>query len=75
MTRQGVPYRGVVSAAVGRVHVVRVGAAHLDGCRVVSVGGMVAGHHVHAEDPGDDCEHRRRQGATLQERLEKTRIK
>jgi hypothetical protein len=36
---------------------------------------MVSGHHMHAEDPGDDGQKPGDQGAAQQERLEKTRIK
>jgi hypothetical protein len=34
---------------------------------------MVPGHHVHAEDSGDDCQEPSDQGAPLQERPGKTR--
>jgi hypothetical protein len=72
-----VPCRGVFSPGVEHVRVDRLSVAvtYLHRCGVLAVGGVVAGHHVHAEEPGDDCEHRRCQGATLQERLGKTRIK
>ncbi|GAA1788961.1 hypothetical protein GCM10009712_40360 [Pseudarthrobacter sulfonivorans] len=72
---QRVAYRGVVSVGVDRVRVARVTPFRLQPCRVITVGGMVAGHHVHPEDPGDDCQNPCGQGSPEEERLGKTCIK